>query len=202
MINEVAYQLVKALSENLVFADRWAGLVTPLKKMVDKREKIFPVAINTKTDCDLSDFMDLVPDTSKKSVIYAELLSAPVVEHFRGNTYNVDASLKLVCWYNLDLITEGNYVDEGTILMHIISHIPKTLSNSLFDYSKGVNIFVDSTESGSQILDRYSYDEVKSQYATFPYGVVAVSLNIKYIAVNCLDDIIPAPACGANLKGV
>ena len=83
MIDKIAYEIVKSLSVTVDYVDRWTGLVRAMRKRVQNIEKVFPVAINTPENCNQSDYKALVPDNSKRSVVYVEKLGNPTVEMFR-----------------------------------------------------------------------------------------------------------------------
>ena len=196
MISEIAYQLIKDLSTKLSFTDKWAGLVVPMRKMVDKKEKILPVIVQAHTDCDYSDYMDLVPDSTKGSIMYAEKIGDIELTQIRPNYFMANANLRIVVWYNLNRITAGVFVDEGVIASNVLSHIPRSLSNSLFDYVKSVNIFPSGVVTGAEIFSKYTYDEVRTQFVTFPFGAVAVDVNIQYLINKCALTLIPSEVCG------
>jgi len=65
----------------------------------------------------------------------------------------------------------------------------------LLTYSKSVNITPVSIDSGAALLSKYTYAEPKTQYATHPYGVVAITLNVRYIQNKCLDLTEPNDKC-------
>ena len=195
MITEIAHELVKSLSTSVPFIDKWAGLVKPMKKMVDKKEKTFPVHHNTATTCSMDDYTALVPDSTKTSVCYVEKLSDMTVEEVRRNYYRVSVPLRIVLWYNLDRINEGNYIDESIIASNVLSQIPRSLPNSLFTYSKSVNIFPTGITTGADLFTNYTYDEVRTQYVTHPYGAVGIDIEVIYIIVNCADTLIPSLKC-------
>lgn len=204
MITEIAYQIVKNLSEKVAFIDKWAGLVMPMKKSVNKVEKTMPVAIKIDLPCAnnectgyvSSDYMDLVPDSNKKSVCYIEQVGDITLEQLRKNVYLASANLRVVLWYNLNHITEGEYLDEGVIAYNLLSNIPYKLTDDLFVYSQNVNISVNGTTSGADIFSKYSYDEVRTQFVTFPYGAIAIDLNVTYTINKCAFNLIPLAKCG------
>lgn len=125
MIDKIAYELVKSISTNVGFIDKWAGLVKPMRKMVQKTEKVFPVAINTPSNCDQSDYTALVPDDTKRSVAYIEMIQSPTVDVIRHGSRQLSAQLRLVVWYNLDRITVGKYVSEDMLVDQIFRSLPQ-----------------------------------------------------------------------------
>jgi len=191
MITEIAYQLVK----NLSFIDKWVGLAIPMRKMIEKKEKIFPVAYNIDPNCDVSEYTDLVPDSKKSAICYCEKINEITFEQIRKNYFIASTDLRIVLWYNLNRITEGDYIDEGIMAANLLAKIPRTLSNSLFTYVSSVNIFPSGAMTGALIFSKYTYEEVRTQFVTHPYGAVAVDVNIQYVINKCVEELIPGLKC-------
>lgn len=195
MISEIAKELVNVLFTDVLFVDKVAGLVMPMKKMVNKVEKIFPVEVRTQTTCDLSDFTDLVPDSTKKCIVYCEKLTDIQFVEYKPSYFINTADLRLVVWYNLDRITEGVYIDEGILANNILANLPKRLSDSLFTYVRKVMISPIRVVTGNEIFTKYSYDEVRTQFMTFPYGAFAIDVNVQYVMNTCAFELIPELKC-------
>lgn len=185
MIDKIAYEIVKNLATNVVFFDKWAGLVKPMRKMVQKTEKVFPVAINTPSNCDQSDYTALVPDNSKRSIAYIEQIQAPTVEVMRHNSKQMTAKLRLVVWYNLDLIISGSYVSEDILVDQVLDWLPRRMPDSLFNGAKQVHLLPEGVVYGTDIVSQYTYNEVKSQFGTHPYGMFGIDLDVWYISTHC-----------------
>jgi hypothetical protein len=148
MIKEIAYELIKSLANSVSFIDKWVGLVAPMRKLVDKKEKVFPVHINLDRSCDYSDYTSLVPDSTKTSICYCEKLDDTTFEPLTNNVWLCSVRLRIVLWYNLDRINGGVNMDEGIIAGVLLANIPRTLTNSLFTYVKNVNIYVEGITIG------------------------------------------------------
>lgn len=195
MINEIAYELVKDLAGKLQFADKWAGLVVPMRKMDGKIERIIPAAMPNLDNCDNSDYIDLIPDSTKTSIMYVERIGDIELEPINKNYWMASANLRFVLWYNLNRITEGNYVDEGVIASNLLSWFPRSLHDDLFTYVKSVNIFVEGAITGAEIFQKYTYEEVKNQFVTHPYGAVAININVKYTLNRCAETLLNHVKC-------
>jgi hypothetical protein len=195
MIDKIAYEIVNSLATNVAFFDKWAGLVKPMRKMVQKKEKVFPVSINTPSTCDTSDYTALVPDSSKRSVAYIEVIQPPDVEVIRHNSKQMTAKLRLVVWYNLDMITQGAYVSEDVLVDQVLDWMPKRLADSLFNGAIQVHIAVEGILYGTELVSQYTYQEVKTQFGTHPYGMFGVDLDVWYIAVHCQHPIPNEEGC-------
>ena len=185
MIDKIAYELVKSISTNVGFIDKWAGLVKPMRKMVQKTEKVFPVAISTPSNCDQSDYTALVPDDTKRSVAYIEMIQSPTVDVIRHGSRQLSAQLRLVVWYNLDRITAGKYVSEDMLVDQIFRSLPRRLNNSLFNGASQVHVMSTGVTYGAEVVSQYTYNEVKSQFVTHPYGIFAIDLDVWYITTYC-----------------
>lgn len=196
MISEIAKELVNVLIANVPFVDKVAGLVMPIKKSVNKIEKVFPVEVRTHTTCDSSDFSDLVPDSTKKCIIYCEKLTEIEFIQYRPNYWINSADMRLVVWYNLNMITEGEYIDEGILANNILLNLPKRLSDTLFTYVRKVMISPIRIVTGNEIFSKYTYDEIRTQFMTFPYGAFAIDVNVQYVMNTCVSELIPVSKCG------
>ena len=195
MISEIANQLVKSLLLSVQFSDKVAGLVVPMKKSVNKVEKVFPVAINTPTDCNMSVYTDLVPDSTKTSIIYCEHIGDIAMENALRNVWITSATLRLVCWYNMDRINQGKFVDEGIIANNVLSQIPKRLRDNLFTYVRSVLLSPERIIFGAEIFSKYTYDEVRTQFMTLPYGAFAIDIDVQYVMNKCAETLIPILKC-------
>jgi len=201
MIDKIAYEIVKDLSTKVNFMDKWAGLVRPMRKKVQNADKVFPVAINTPSACSVSDYMDLVPDSTKRSIVYVEMIGNPVVDVVRHHSKQLSANLRLVVWYNLDLITEGQYVSEDILLDDIMDSLPASLSDSLFNGAQNVHFQITGIVYGTEIVSQYTYNEIKTQFGIHPYGMFAVDLDVWWIAVHCQPDIGITEGCVTGKGG-
>jgi hypothetical protein len=197
MITNIAYELIKDISTRISYIDKWAGLVVPMKQNIAGIVKVIPVAIQTPTTCDVSDYMDLVPDSTKMSICYCEKLGEPMLEP-RAGFFISTQNLRIILWYNLNRMTAGQYLDEGVITANIISQIPKVLSNSLFTNVKNVRISVISNSSGADLFNKYTYNEVKDQFVTFPYGAISVDVSAMYTLSLCDAILDPTVGCEAG----
>jgi hypothetical protein len=198
MIAEIAYELIKSIAEQLSFADKWGGLVTALKKKDGDKNITFPAFQNTDITCDTSDYIDLTPNSDKASVLYAEKNGYISIKPVNRNINIASAPIRVVCWYNLNRINEGKFIDESVISSNVIDLIPKSLPDTLFTYCKNVSIEFVGISFGAEIFKAYTYDEIKTQFCTFPYGAVAIDLEIQYTPIKCNDQITPKEACGMS----
>lgn len=194
MTNEISDILKNQISE-LPFIDRLAGLVRPvtINEETDsgKKRKSFPVACNVSAqDCVTSGkYQDLVPNSSRKSVIYFEEAGGTRMTGIERNEINFTSTVRLVGWLNLKKmgLTDCNW--SATAILQII----KELSVLLQPHNSGMFLHVKITEiseaeKSNAIFSKYSYDEAVTQYLIYPYDYFALNLTIKFsINKNCIE---------------
>jgi hypothetical protein len=201
MITEFAYQFMKAIAKSVTYSDKWAGLVVPMKKMVNKTEKIIPVAINSNFITNSSDYIDLIPNSSRMSIMYCERLGLTTTLSESRNYSIMATKMRIVVWYNCNLMNAGEWIDEGIVATNFVNGIPRRFPNTDLTYIKNVAIFNPIIVHNEDIFAKYTYDEVRTQYTTFPYGSFAVDVELQYTHVKCAETIIPAPSCAAPYVG-
>ena len=199
MISEIAYYIVKELVTDLDWVGKWAGLVYPLRRSIGGVEKVYPVSINTPTDCCKDDYFDLVPDSSKVSVFYIEKRGDDSVIQQRQNYDYMESKVRLIVWYNLDKLNKSVYVEEGVIIRNVKTSLPKTIDDALLVNNKKVRISIEGIVTGAELFSQYTYDEIKTQYLIFPYGAFGIDLNIEYLALNCSVKFSPEDGCGGGV---
>lgn len=193
-MNTKIADLIKAEIQELNFIDKIAGVVKPLTyKDKDGNEKTFPVAVDGSIPCDPGHYTDLVPDSTKLSIIYFEDKGIDVVN---AGCYYVDceASLRLVCWCNLAKIN-ANYTDAQALKIRLIQGIPRRLDNS--DWATKILVMFEGEEQKSRdIFSAYTYDESKDQFLMYPYDYFALNYKIKYsipLDTSCISEVILNP---------
>lgn len=197
MIDLVAYNIAKDLTTTLSFTDKWSGLVKPLRKKIKDKESVFPVSISNTAECSQSDYTALIPDSTKKSVIYIEKTGDVQLQHLSINRQMFNATLRVVCWYNLDKITGGDYISEDIIVQEVYKNIPKRIDN--LDNVKQIHIEPTNIIYGSDVFSAYTYDEVKTQYGLHPYGYFAIDIDVWGVVLTCQPDINPITGCKTGM---
>ena len=202
MIYKIANMLRDEI-QALNFVEIAAGLATPHTVRVnatpsDSSEgvmegRVIPMAYNDLgIACEEGDLYKLVPDTSKKSIVWWE---SNGIEPVREDTYYIysRANLVCMCWWNLPLIDE--YMsDPGLLVARLIATIPGRLPN--VEYMSQIQVmFAGEEPPGSEILSRYGFDEPESQFATFPYFVTALNFTVEFaFGKNCTEAITLSPS--------
>lgn len=192
MIRKIVEQLMPYL-QGLNFADTVAGCVTtlsvnrPIKdnKVINKK---FPVYLNeNKTICDNSDYIDLVPNSDKKSIMYFEE-NGITSQQINDNLVEVTANVKLIGWFNLKAIN-GNLLDCELLKLNILKVIPGDIPNvSPYSFIR-INFTGDDPKTVN-IFSKYTYNEEEKQYLIYPYDYCALNFEILfYLGKMCVEDI-------------
>ena len=198
-MNELIADILKNNLAGLTWIDRYAGLVRTASIKVKSGDttiiKQFPVACNvTEADCTTDKYQDLVPNSTKRSIIYFED-NGVSYELYRGNMLKGTANLRLVCWFNLKKFGNTDCTYSATLINDLLSHLPINLN----DYTPLANatLRIDSEEpKTAAIFNRYSYDELLNQYLLYPYDYFAVNLIVTfYMPKNCIDPVIDPDIC-------
>jgi len=193
MTDKIAQLILNEISI-LNWIDKTAGVVKPLRvKIKGGEEKVYPIYLNDATLCDSSTYTDLVPDSSKMSILYFEDGGSEVIES--GCKYtDMETSLKLVCWLNLKRINV-DYTDALDIKLNLINNIPASIDNT--DWVTKIRVMFGSEEvKSADIFSEYTYDEAEHQYLIYPYDYFALNYRIKYsipMDSDCLTDIVINP---------
>lgn len=185
MIHRIANKILESLIA-LPFIDQYAGVVNVAKIISNDTVKIFPVDCNTPTDCETSKLRALVPNSTKRSILYFEDQGTSQIEVLQGG-YKFQASLKLICWFNYKKIAA--LCEPSLIATNILKFLPTNLGN--FDEFIDVWIEVVSQDPAEGVFDKYTYLEEKTQFVTYPYGVVAFTLRASWqIRTACVPEIV------------
>ena len=192
MTDKIAQLILNEIS-TLNWVDKTAGVVKALSVNVKNEEKVYPIYLNSALPCDTSTYTDLVPDSSKMSIIYFEDGGSEVIES--GCKYtDMEATLKLVCWVNLKRINI-DYTDAEYIKLNLINNIPSHIDNT--DWVTKIRVMFEGEEpKGADIFSDYTYDEAENQYLIYPFDFFALNYRVKYsipMDSDCLTDIIINP---------
>lgn len=195
MVNLIINEIVEALTADLPFVDKITGLVKPASVSdASGNILIFPVALNTDpTTCNDSELLDYVPDSTKTSIIYFEDRGTTFRE-CKGEALEFTSNFLLVCWFNIKLINQ-NLVDTSQIAANLLKYIP--LGN-MGNIPPIMNVWLELASqepNDGAIFSKYTYREEISQYITYPYGYVALTLRADWrIRQDCIEDITLNPA--------
>lgn len=194
MINDIA-NILKSQIEDLNWIETIEGIVKPLKyRQKGGKEVTIPAVINaTPTLCQQGKYLDLLPDTKKKSIIYFEDGGFDEIDSFSCHYLRYEAILKLICWVNLKLINQ-TYNSTTLLEQSIIKAIPYQITNSS-PYIKITATMNKMLKKGADLFTDYSHDEIQSQFITYPYDCFGIEWKVEFsIHKSCINEVILNPA--------
>lgn len=201
-MNRIIANYIKDNLIDLPFADKVGGLVQTLEykdptgenKMIAKKMPVSYDIINqdgTVSDDCIGRNQELVPNSSKRSIMYVEDNGAtPIGADRRG--LKLSSSLIIVGWLNRKRLVNNEFTE--------ISHYCIMQILEMFVGKNPTNLqgITSLTFSGGQILpqdnkifSKYSYDEKIMQYLRPPYDAFAIALKAEYVVnKHCAQEII------------
>lgn len=192
----------------LPFVERYGGLTTTVNKVTESQngllvKKSFPVSASVSgVQCwENNRYLDLVPNSQFKSVIYYEQVRDTIVTEMitgrRSKASVFDTELRLVCWINLAQLgiteTSINYKLIPTIVKALLS--PKNVppGNDLEDIVYGVEItklIIESKEyTRNNIFGKYNYD-TNDRIFFYPFDYFSLRFTLNWKSnINCEIDL-------------
>lgn len=186
-MNKKIAEILKDQISSLDWIDKIAGLVRPVT-FKDKagNVKTMPIYLNGVDMCKASAYEDLVPDSSKKSILYFEDGGMDVIN--AGCLYiDVLSSLKLVCWCNLKIINP-EYSSAIPMKLEILRTIPTKIDNT--DWVTKINVQF-AGEDMANPFTPYTYDEQK-QFLIYPYDYFSLNYKVRFsvpLNAECYDSV-------------
>lgn len=193
MVNLIVNEIVSSLA-SLPFLDKITGIVKAATVSdAGGNIKVFPVALNLNlTECEDSQILDYVPNSTKTSIIYFEDRGT-TFRQCQDQALEFTANFLLVCWFNYKLI-DSTLTNTSQITANILKYLP--LGN-MGNITPLMNVWlevVSQEPNDGAVFSKYSYKEEISQYLTYPYDYVALTLRADYrIRLDCVDDIVLDP---------
>lgn len=223
---------IKTDIEAISWIERYGGLATPLTIQRDEEDGVVTKTIpmsryisDTVCESESDRYFYLVPDDSKKSVVYFEQkgnLSFSVPDNSTRtkyrNTMKAIVPLGLTCWINHAAIGSTDQSNTPLLALELYSLLDgmrkKNLTLDLPIY--GLKFFVTSGIQKPNLFSGYSYAQDPSLFM-YPYDGFGFELSLEfYIKKSCLQafEVKPAIDCpnpditilealtGANLGGL
>jgi hypothetical protein len=182
----------------LPFVDMLGGMVQTVttedanqdNEAAAKIVKKFPVTYDIASlDCQGKETA-MVPDSSKKSIIYFEDFGLSVAGRVHGQTM-YSSSLRLICWMNKANLVGNAYVNIGgrcmaTIVDILAGHNPENVG--MFTRMT-VNVArIPPQDAG--LFGRYTYNEADRQYLRPPFEFFGIDFIINFqVPSKCLSGI-------------
>jgi hypothetical protein len=192
-MNTKIAEILKDQLTGLAWVEKIAGLVRPVT-YTDKvgNKKTYPIYfISDPTLCDSGDYTDLVPNSSKMSILYFEDRGMNVIN--AGCQFiDISSNIKLVCWTNLKLINPA-YSSALLLKLEVIRTIPINIPNT--DWVTKIN----TTFAGDDLTNPftpYTYDEQK-QFLMWPYDYFVLNYQVRFsvpLDAECYDNITLNPS--------
>jgi hypothetical protein len=193
MIHEIVNEFITPL-EGLSFADLVVGIVKPMRISTETGDKIFPVVYNTTSDaCLTGDYIDLLPNTSKRCVMYFEDKGTTFRNH--GQDIDYTASVNFVCWFNYKLIDHDLYTD-SLLVANVLKTIPERVTGLAYINRVSITPIRQLPKDVNVVFGAYTYNEAEVQFVTYPYDFFAIEYEIKFtLTKSCVPDISIDTAC-------
>jgi len=197
----VLHSVVSELLSNILalnFADKVGGIVYPMQKEIINSEggtvvKTFPVYGNDPTVCESGDYIEMLPDSDLKSVIYFESTPESVVSC--GNPVTSNSTLTCVCWFNLAKINKNLRTGEG--LLHLVANS----INGSWNITIGTTVvhtvltLINIDFRNPQYFAKWSINEANKQFLIYPRDFGAVQFDVQLNYGICEDEPIIDPLC-------
>jgi hypothetical protein len=202
MISQLCAKLKdRIVLANLPFLETVAGVAKAVTYIENDFEtgkpktKTIPVACDHNIDVTGPQERDLVPDSSKKGILYFEENGAEKLREYGPGTEYV-ANVTCVCWYNRELITGGTY---DKVQTHFIQLLRTAIGGEFqpfntYPFTRVMVNLQGIAPQDASVFSRYTYDETERQYLMAPYEHFALRLQIKFtVGRDCLLHLESSP---------
>ena len=185
MIYQIVDSLVTALT-TLSFKDVLVGIAKPLKVNDNGKIRTMPVAYNANPDaCSIgSYYLDLIPNSTKKSIIYFEE-DGTKINGYTKDYIDMTSKIRLIGWFNFKKINK-NLHTSTLLVANVMKLIPARLANMTYINSIRIE-FDEELPQTPALFGRYDYNEAEHQYITYPYGCFGLVYTINYrVNLDCV----------------
>lgn len=200
MNKEIAHILKERLASNggLPFVEVLAGLAQTVEYKQENSDgnpitKRMPVGYDATTPegCTVSPERALIPDSTRKGILYFEDLGATFIDRVSGGHMRYRSTLVLVCWMNRALLVGDHYAE-------ITSHCVTTILGKLNirrpknepPFSRMAVTPGRILQQNASVFSRYTYDETVTLYLRPPYEFFGMELTVDYcIHPDCLTTL-------------
>lgn len=208
MVKEISKILKDRIvaNEKIKFLDVVAGLTQRVtySQPIDGKAtvcKSLPVSydVDASESCQVNPETAVVPDSTKKGILYFEE-SGTNIQAFnpvKGATYT--SNLTLVCWLNKARL---GYEKTDEITAAVISLVLGAVVSNVAYANVGSFIKLNVKPGrinvqDSSVFNKYTYDELATQYLRPPFEFFSIQLSISYsINPNCLQEfLLKDPVC-------
>jgi hypothetical protein len=184
MIIDIGNIIISKLTD-LPFVDKYAGVVKPVTYSNEGAEgklikKTVPISCNiTSQEGAAGRYMDLCPDSSKKSVLYLEDKYVRFVKR-DGDKYTFQASFDLVCWLNLPKLGLEQCSVSAKAILSIITAFRNIPSNEGIFHQLLITPLGQDSKARNPFA-KWSYDEEVTQFLLYPYDHFLVPIQVDFV---------------------
>lgn len=183
----------------LPFADVLAGMVQTVSQADPNQDdsapaviqKRFPVSYDVigAGNCVGTEVI-LLPDSSKKSIIYFEDFGVQVTGRLHGMVgYN--SSVRLICWLNRANLVGDHYQEiSGRCMASVVDSVLTRNPENVGMFTRLIVNVARIPPQDPALFGKYTYDETTRQYLRPPFEFFGIDLTCTYQApANCLNGI-------------
>jgi hypothetical protein len=197
-LNSAIANLLKTLVEGLAVSDKVAGLVRAIPYTVREGNrtvvKYFPLGCDV-TDpeaCTEQEVRDLVPDGSKRSIIYFEDMGWSRQKPHPPGAYRYTSRLRMVVWMNTKLIGDQCTIADS-VQQDLIDAIEVERYNA-DPFQQIQHRAYSAPPVSNAIFSKYTYNESERQFLTWPYSYFAIDIETTFILpIGCKIPVTPVP---------
>jgi len=177
--------------KDLAWVDKITGLTQIAQVKQNDVIKRFPVSCDMTYDdlCIQGCYEDLMPSSQRRSVLFFEDGSFTFIRQEGGKLF-YESRLRLVCWLNYKLLTEGGCGSSGDFIIDIIKALPAVPQNVGDMLRLSVSV-TSQAQRSSGVFSKYTFDETRSQYLMNPYDFFGLDLRTEFFIIP--ECITPAP---------
>ena len=196
-MNRELSSILKDRIAPLPFVEVLAGLVQTTEEVINVEDgpvikNRFPVSFDTNIGdaCFTGKERELIPDSSRKSIIYFEDNGATIGRNGRNGDVDITCKVRLVAWLNRDKLTGNKYSHiAGFCIAAICGRLDiKTLNTGIFKRLtvKPTNI----PPQDANLFSRYTYDQNIRQYLMPPFEVFGIDFTCTaMVNAGCIAEI-------------
>lgn len=186
-MNEQVANILRTLFVDLDWVDKASGLVRAVRTSSSTGQtKVFPAAANVSPDYDPQVMTDMVPDSTKYSVLYFE--DQGINYRNAGRFVECTSRVRMVVWLNGSKLrfTSSQAVKS---IQQIVQSLPTNYSVDDFGQIK---ITVEEEPKSAAIFSQYSYNEEQTQYLFYPNDYFSLLITTRFnVSRSCFDDYDP-----------
>jgi len=187
--------ILKSKLIGLAFVDRIAGVVQTAVETEEEKNKAavkkFPVACNVnEKDCEAASdrLTDLVPNDSKKSVIYFEDIGGAVFQNQTKRDHNYVATIRLIGWLNLKLLGQDDCSVTSLVVANIIGAFSQQRTFNQTPFTRIKIVANRQLTKDPNIFSKYTYVEHETKYLLYPFDYFAIDFKVEFsINEECMD---------------